>query len=66
MLIVNHNLRKESLKEALTVKKMLKKRKITSTILSWKGKVPQKNIQKNARDIRYSLISLKTIDLNFL
>ena len=57
VLIVNHNLRKESLREALVVKKMLKKRKITSTILSWKGKVPQKNIQKNARDIRYSLIS---------
>ena len=27
VLIVNHNLRKESLKEALTVKKMLKKKK---------------------------------------
>ena len=57
VLIVNHNLRKESLKEALTVKKMLKKRKIASVILSWKGQVPKKNIQKNARDIRYSLIS---------
>jgi len=57
VLIVNHNLRKESFKEALTVKKMLKKRKIASVILSWKGQVPKKNIQKNARDIRYSLIS---------
>ena len=57
VLIVNHNLRKESHDEALKVKKILKKKKILSRILSWKGKVPKKNIQKNARDLRYSLIS---------
>jgi tRNA(Ile)-lysidine synthase len=57
LLIVNHNLRKESYKEAVTVKRILKKRKITSTILSWSGPIPKSNIQKNARDIRYSLIS---------
>ena len=57
ILIVNHNLRKESQKEAAKVKKILKKKGIRSKILEWKGEVPYKNIQKNARNIRYSLIS---------
>jgi tRNA(Ile)-lysidine synthase len=62
VLIVDHKLRKESRKEALKVKNILKKRKILSKILSWKGKIPISNIQKNARDIRYSLISNYCID----
>jgi len=57
ILIVDHKLRKESSKEALQVKKILKKKKIPSKILSWKGKIPKSNIQKNARDMRYSLIA---------
>ena len=57
ILIVDHNLRKESYKEALKVKEILKKRRIESTILRWKGKIPKNNIQKNARDLRYLLIS---------
>tara|TARA_B110000438_G_scaffold201604_1_gene193103 strand:- start:473 stop:1546 length:1074 start_codon:yes stop_codon:yes gene_type:complete len=57
VLIVDHNLRKESHKEALQVKTILKKNKISSKILKWKGKIPVKNIQKNARDLRYFLIS---------
>jgi len=57
VLIVDHNLRKESSQEALKVKAILKKKNILSRILSWKGKIPKKNIQKNARDMRYSLIS---------
>ena len=57
VLIVDHNLRKESHKEALKVQEILKKRKIKSTILRWKGKIPKSNIQKNARDSRYLLIS---------
>ena len=57
VLIVDHKLRKESRKEALKVKEILRKRKIPSKILSWKGTVPKSNIQKNARDMRYSLIS---------
>ena len=57
ILIVNHNLRKESQKEAAKVKKILKKKGIRSKILEWKGEVPYKNIQKNARNIRYSLIA---------
>ena len=57
VLIIDHNLRKESHREALKVKSILNKRKISSKILSWKGKVPKSNIQKNARDMRYSLIS---------
>ena len=56
-LIVNHNLRKESKKEALKVKSILKKRDIGSKILSWKGKTPTSNIQKKARDMRYMILS---------
>tara|TARA_B100000029_G_C17520710_1_gene939754 strand:+ start:28 stop:1086 length:1059 start_codon:yes stop_codon:yes gene_type:complete len=56
VLIVNHNLRKESHKEALKVQKILKNKKIQSKILNWTGKLPKSNIQKKARDIRYSLI----------
>ena len=57
VLIVDHNLRKESHYEALKVKEILRKKKILSRVLTWKGKIPKKNIQKNARDMRYSLIS---------
>ena len=57
VLIVDHNLRKESYKEALKVKDILIKRRIKSTILRWKGKIPKSNVQKNARDLRYLLIS---------
>ena len=57
VLIVDHKLRKKSHNEALKVKKILKKRNIPSKILSWKGKLPKSNIQKKARDMRYSLIS---------
>ena len=51
------NLEKISKKEALKVKKILLKKKIPSKILEWKGVIPKKNIQKNARDMRYSLLS---------
>ena len=57
VLIVDHKLRKESYKEASNVKNILKKKEIQSTILSWKGKIPKSNIQRNARNIRYFLIS---------
>ena len=57
VLIVDHKLRKESKKEAIKVKKILKKRKIKSKILNWKGQIPASNIQKNARNIRYNLLS---------
>ena len=38
VLIVDHKLRKESHKEALKVKEILKKKGIQSKILNWKGK----------------------------
>ena len=56
-LIVDHKLRKESSKEAQKVKLILKNKNISSRILTWNGKTPTKNIQSNAREIRYSLIS---------
>ena len=64
VLIVDHAIRKESYKEALNVKKILGKKEIISTILKWKGAAPLKNIQKNARDIRYSLISNYCVQKN--
>ena len=35
----------------------IKKKMIQSKILNWKGKIPSSNIQRNARNIRYSLLS---------
>ena len=57
VLIIDHKLRRESHKEAIKVRSILSKNNIRSRILSWKGKIPKSNIQKNARNIRYSLIS---------
>ena len=57
VLIVDHKLRKSSSQEAVKVSKMLKRKDIQSKILVWKGKVPKKNIQNNARNMRYSLMS---------
>ena len=57
VIIIDHKLRKESGKEALKVKKMLEKKKIPNRILNWEAKKPKSNIQKKARDMRYSLIS---------
>ena len=57
VLIVDHKLRNASAKEAIKVKNILKNKGIKSNILKWKGKIPNSNIQKNARNIRYSLIS---------
>jgi len=57
ILIVDHKLRKNSHKEAIKVKKILSKKKISCKILTWKNQIPMRNIQKNARDIRYSLLS---------
>jgi len=57
VLIVDHQLRKDSHKEALKVKGILRKKNIPSIVIRWKGTIPRSNIQKNARDIRYSLIS---------
>jgi len=56
-LIVDHKIRRESAQESHKVKKMLKQKGIESTILSWKGKKPKRNIQLEARKIRYALIS---------
>ena len=55
--IVNHKLRKESSKEAETVKKILKKINIECKVLNWNGKKPSKNVQATARDKRYSLLA---------
>ena len=57
VLIVDHKLRKSSSQEANKVSKMLKQKNIQSKILAWQGKVPKKNIQNDARNIRYSLMS---------
>ena len=56
-LIIDHKLRKDSSLEAKKVKRILTKNNIKSNILTWKGKIPKSNIQLNARNIRYSLLS---------
>ena len=55
--IVDHKLRPESSKEAITVKRILKKSSIDCQILKWKGKKPSTNIQSLAREKRYELLT---------
>ena len=54
--LVDHNLRKNSSNEAELVKKLLKKHKIHLNILK-NNKLVNKNIQSQAREIRYNLIT---------
>ena len=53
--LVDHNLRRNSAKEAHSVKKLLKKNSISINILKNKISV-NKNIQSKAREIRYNLL----------
>ena len=57
--IVDHKLRKESTKEAKSVKKILKKSYIDSEILTWIGKKPKNNVQSLARKKRFQLLFSK-------
>ena len=54
--LVDHNLRKNSSSEAKSVKKLLKKNQITLNILKNK-KLINKNIQSQAREVRYNLLT---------
>ena len=54
--LINNKLRKNSSKEALQVKKLLKKHKINLNILT-NLKVIKKNIQSEARKVRYELLT---------
>ena len=53
--LVDHGIRKNSSKEASAVKKLLKKKGISLSILKNKKKI-SKNIQSQARSIRYELL----------
>ncbi len=53
--LIDHKLREESSNEANKVKKLLKKHKISLNILTNKKKI-KKNIQGEARNIRYELL----------
>ena len=55
-ILVDHNLRKNSSKEASKVKSLLKKRKINLKILKNKKKI-LKNIQAEARNVRYKILT---------
>ena len=54
--LVDHNIRKKSAREAKQVKKLLKKSKISLNIILNKKKIT-KNIQSRAREIRYEILS---------
>ena len=54
--LIDHNLRKNSSNEARSVKKLLKKHQINLNILKNK-KLIKKNIQSEARGIRYNLLT---------
>ena len=54
--LVDHRLRKDSSLEAKKVVRILKKIGINCKILVWKGRKPNSNIQKIARNNRYRLL----------
>ena len=54
--LINHNIRINSEKEAINVKSLLKKHKINLKIISIKQKI-SKNIQSQARKYRYKLLT---------
>ena len=54
--LINHNIRKNSLQEAIKVRNLLQKKQINLKIISNKKKI-EKNIQGEARKIRYDLLS---------
>ena len=54
--LVDHRLRKDSSLEAKKVAQILKKIGINCKILVWKGRKPNSNIQKIARNNRYRLL----------
>ncbi len=53
---IDHNLRKNSAKEALKVASWMQKRKINHTILTYKGIIPTSNIEAIARQYRYDML----------
>ncbi len=55
-LLVDHNIRKNSSKEAIQVKNLLKKKKVDLKIIRNKKKITR-NIQGEARNIRYDILS---------
>ena len=55
-ILVDHGIRKNSSSEAKKVKKLLQKNNIQLNVLKNKT-VITKNIQKNAREVRYELLS---------
>jgi tRNA(Ile)-lysidine synthase len=56
-LIVNHNLRPAAKTEAAATAKILKQLGIKHAILTYKGRAPTKNVQEEARKIRYKLLA---------
>lgn len=56
-LTVNHAIRKESKSEAEQVSKWLQQKNIEHHILKWQGGNKTSNIQSNARDARYRLMT---------
>ena len=54
--LIDHALRKESSKEAKSVKLLLEKFDIDCEIIKWKGKKPNSNIQSIARNKSYNLL----------
>ncbi len=62
--IVDHKLRKDSLKEAKYVKNFLKDFDIDCSILKWSGKKPKSNIQGIARNYRYKILRNNCLKFN--
>ncbi len=62
--LIDHGLRNNSHKEAISVKNILKSKKLDLKILKWKGKKPTSNLQNLARKKRYELLFKECEKLN--
>ncbi len=63
-LIVDHKLRLSSTKQALATKKILDTLKIKATILTWHHSEITKNLEEQAREARYALLTQQCNKMN--
>ena len=60
--VVDHGLRTDSAQEAQRVAEWLADRGVRSVVLTWHGRRPERNVQAEARRIRYTLLTEWCVD----
>jgi tRNA(Ile)-lysidine synthase len=62
---INHGLRAEAAREALAVKRLARRLRVTHRILHWRGKKPETGLQEAARAARYRLLAQAAADAGY-